>query len=229
MTTFILLAGALLIVVGLGVLYVPNSLVNSLGAVANLLVALLTAIYAFITYRLLQENVKANKQNKDLVTEQFRLSVMPCLYCTIEAINVEHPDVELLFINNVGQTPAYDVDLRILCMYSQEDNDVPTFLSLWGSDYAKKSSKLEANDEGFYAVRMRTIYPIFPNNRKIEVPLNFPPLTATNYYVFCSLEIFIKEIIHNFIGSHRILANINYVHLNHRYYAKAPVLNSMGK
>lgn len=136
--------------------------------ISNILLAILTGFYVALTYRLVQETKKANDQNRQLFQRQFLLSTLPHLHLSV----FRDVDESVITIHNTGNISAYDVDLLIVGIYNEDTIDVPTFMVKYVNPKYRETS-LSANDEGFYGVYERIIYPIFPQKRKVVAPLSF--------------------------------------------------------
>lgn len=162
---------ALLVFIGvtIGATKLSSDFINNVSASANLILATLTGVYAFLTYMLLAESRKANQSNVQLSQEQTRISMMPLLYCDA----IPHENKAQLNVYNIGRVPAYDVDLYIIAVYSEEDKDIPTFI-FENASTRGRTFNITANEEGFYGVFERAVYPIFPFGKKAELVLEAP-------------------------------------------------------
>ena len=153
--------------ISLGVAYTPNSWINSISAISNFAVAILTSLYLIFTYQLLKESLISGKRTEEYWNTQMRLSVLPCMGINIELINEE-----IVFsLRNMGKIQALDVEIDILSCYSEEDMKIIEFLK----QYQKKENsnfELNSNNEGFYSVRSKMIYYIFPPNKEVRGNLN---------------------------------------------------------
>ena len=140
--------------------------------IPNLILAVLTGFYVFLTYKLVNESRNANEINRRFTEEQVRLMTSPYIHCSIS-----NKDEELyISLTNSSPVPAYDVDIWITGMYAFDEI----------KELIKESS--DGNviyEEDFVYSKDRIIYPIFPNGYQVNAKLKFPIITD-------SLNVFIQ-------------------------------------
>lgn len=140
-----------------------------LTTLSSLLLTILTAVYVFLTYRMMRESTQATSASQKAVEQLFRILTAPYLYCQVGT----QDNRATLAVSNTGNAPAYDVDIFALGIYAEEDEDVHSFMVKYARpDFS--GHPLSADDEGFYGVFDRCWYPIFPHRRKTDVELDFP-------------------------------------------------------
>jgi hypothetical protein len=145
-------------------------------AATTLVVAVITGIYVYLTYKLLRESRKANEVNSSALERQFRISTLPHLYCDIKV-----SDSTVLQILNVGKNPAVDVDVMTIGVIGEDELGVATLKK----DYVSKGFQDLAptpDEEGLYGISDRVVYSVFPFGKKVEVAKYFP-ITPSSIWV----------------------------------------------
>jgi hypothetical protein len=132
----------------------------------NLVLAILTALYVILTFRILRVSTKALKTN-----------LMPLLFP-----RVSFKDKKLIFyLENLSSFPAFNIDLWIIGTFNQEEYPYEKILS----DEYRKSVKINFNktlynyESEFYGILDRAIYYEFPPKSKIEFELSFGNVPTT--------------------------------------------------
>ncbi|MDQ5824299.1 MAG: hypothetical protein M3441_08815 [Chloroflexota bacterium] len=146
--------------------------------IVNTLLAVLTGVYVIVTYALVKESRRANDLNRSVTEKQLRLLTLPQLFC--ELTNDTRNGKTSLIISNVGNVPAFDIDIYALGAYHEDDMDIPTFMLSYAPPKYRKEP-LNANDEGFYHVRDHIIYYLFPLRKRITVELLMPTVPHFMY------------------------------------------------
>ena len=129
-----------------------------------------TAIYVVLTKRILLEYKKANEINTEAIKKQFRLQTMPHVYAELK---YSTPDVVVFYVYNVGKMPAFDLDIYILGVYSEEDLSISSFKEKYMRGSYKKIH-LQADDEGLYSVSDRIVCSLLPTSKRLKAELSFP-------------------------------------------------------
>jgi len=139
----------------------------------NIALAALTACYVYLTYRLLRVASNTNDTNRNLLKEQFRLSNFPVLNFTTYA----DKDLNYLKIQNIGNTPSYDLDIWLFITLTDEELTPEMYYDKYVADKNKKYIKFDnIKDSDNWGVSDRGCYPVLTPKASIHIPLNYPPI-----------------------------------------------------
>jgi hypothetical protein len=128
----------------------------------------LTAAYVVYTNMLVQENRRANQQNREAVEKQFRLLTSAHLFCEVRS---DGPDV-VLAIYNTGNLPALDISVHVAGHYYAGDIDVPTFLATYVA--REHRSKINLQGKDIYGVQHQSSFYRLQARKKRCLRLGFP-------------------------------------------------------
>lgn len=121
--------------------------------------------------------LKEQAQALKITAQLNSLALIPSLYCNIRD---RKKNIEIK-IDNIGIAPAYDIDIIVLGVYSEEYIDLPFFISKYVNNESKKDLKIKKDKEGFYCVFDRLVYPMFPQKKSVLCKLGFPLRPSTLY------------------------------------------------
>ncbi|MFZ5978986.1 MAG: hypothetical protein EO766_09330 [Hydrotalea sp. AMD] len=139
----------------------------------NIALATLTACYVYLTYRLLRVASKTNDTNRNLLTEQFRLSNFPIL----NFVSYSEENLNYLKIQNIGNTPSYDIDIWLFLTITDEEITPENYFDTYVPDKNKKYikfDKIKYSDN--WGISDRGCYPVLIPKASIHIPLNYPPV-----------------------------------------------------
>jgi hypothetical protein len=154
--------------------------VSLINLVASLVLVLVTAVYVILTFLMLQQSKKTNDQMQNNAEKQMNLITMPFLKCKIKRISKNN--IFSFIVTNYGNQPAYDVDVFIVGVIDAERHPIEKFKSLYLSEH----SDLNENDEGFYGIYDRLLFPDFPSKTQMTENIDLPiePMTFHVYIQF---------------------------------------------
>lgn len=121
-----------------------------ISGLSTFILAILTGIYVSLTRKLVKSSNEANQQNQQAIREQVRAMTAPYIRCYVyQSKNELHCK-----LSNVGNGPAYDIDLLVLGHYPEED---------LGSPFMAKDSEgnlitCEPDEEGIFHIFDRIVY-----------------------------------------------------------------------
>lgn len=147
-----------------------------INAALTLGLVVLTGAYVFLTHRLVQETRKASQESRDLLATQSRLAFFPHISCRV----LLRDGRIVIQISNPSEHPAYDADVYTIVSYSEDDIDLPTFITKYVQEKHKKE-RVALTDEGFYGVYDHFVYPDFPSRKRVEAELRVPQRPGTVY------------------------------------------------
>ena len=130
-----------------------------ISALSTLTLAILTGIYVYLTRKLV-------KSSNEAVRQQVRAMTAPYIRCY-----VYQSKKELRFkLSNVGNGPAYDIDLLVLGHYPEDELD---------SRFIAEDSKgnlitCELDEEEFFHVRDRIVYGYAFPRSEVDGSFDFP-------------------------------------------------------
>ena len=129
---------------------------------ATVALALITAVYVYLTYRLLT----VSRESMDLAREQFRhqtmLALLPHMALEIDKID----DGVSLSVSNYGDNEAIDLEVMLTANYDVDDLSVSEFVLRYGQRRMKESAADWAPDrEGFYYLFDHLTYGVVPRMR----------------------------------------------------------------
>lgn len=130
-----------------------------ISGLSTLTLAILTGIYVTLTRKLVKSSNEAIKQ-------QVRAMTAPYIRCYV----YQSKNEPRLKLSNVGNGPAYDIDLLVLGHYLEEDLD---------SRFIAKDSKgnlitCELDEEGFFHIFDRFVYGYAFPRSEVDGPFVFP-------------------------------------------------------
>jgi hypothetical protein len=140
-------------------------------AVATVALALITAVYVYLTYRLL----RVSRESIDLAREQFRhhsmIELLPHL--ALEVNRIENG--VSLSLSNYGDNEAIDLDVMVTANYSVDDRSVSEFVRRYGHPRSKMEfAGWEPDGEGFYYLYDHLVYGMIPRMRRVVAPITLP-------------------------------------------------------
>lgn len=169
---------------------------ETLVLVAAVILMLVTVFYAWFTFKLLQETRHESSLYKSILEKQLKISAFPHLYCDVQ------PDLQQgvlkLEVYNVGNVPAYDIQVSIIGAYTEEAITIPTFLRTYVQPRYRKYP-LQPDKVGYYGIRSSVRCPLLPSQKKFATDPNLPvrpvdiyamvqyrEILGNNYYqVYC--------------------------------------------
>lgn len=169
---------------------------ESLVLAGALILLITTLFYAWFTYRLLKETRQEAALYKGMLERQLKLASFPHLHCDIV------PDLQAgvlrLEVFNVGNVPAYDIQICTIGAYTEEGTDIPTFMRSYVQPRYRKYP-LQVDKVGYYGIRSSVRSPLLPAQKKLSTVLSLPirpvdvyalvqcrEVLGSNYYqVFC--------------------------------------------
>lgn len=168
---------------------------TALLALTNLLLALVTGSYAWLTLRQLKQLQYEHDDYRGLLERQLQLTTFPHLYWDLRVIEADQRPV--LDVFNISGIPAYDVHVSLIGAYTEATLDVATFLRTHVQPRHRKYP-LQADQVGYYGVRQSVRLSLLPAQQKITLELPFPAhpvdiytlvqyrdLSGENYYQVC--------------------------------------------
>jgi hypothetical protein len=168
---------------------------GSLLILTNVLLALLTGTYAWLTFRGLKQTQQDSDYYRGVIERQLRLTTLPHLYWDLRRNEASSSFV--LDIFNISGIPAYDVQIGVVGAYTEASLDIATFLKTYVQPRHRKYP-LQADKVGYYGVRSGVRLSLLPAQQKITVELPFPAkpidiytlmqyrdLSGENYYQVC--------------------------------------------
>jgi hypothetical protein len=148
---------------------------NELILISNIVLVAFTGIYVFLTYRLMKESRKNNKNNLDFYKEQLRLSTIPLISINIPK-QKSVKEVNIL-IENIGQLPAFNIDVWIISEVHNEDFPKKKLVKLIKDkghrDIVKYIDIKRFADDQFYSLYDRGVYAILPGSYRINLNSKF--------------------------------------------------------
>jgi hypothetical protein len=136
--------------------------------------------YAWLTQRTLREIRQDSNLYRSLFEKQLKISTFPHIYCDL------HPDPQdnnlKLELYNVGQVPAYDIQVGTIGAYTEEGIDIPTFMRTFIQPRYRKYP-LQVDKVGYYGIRGSVRCPMLPYQQRLALPLNLPA-RPVDIYVF---------------------------------------------
>ncbi|MBD2462481.1 hypothetical protein H6G89_15655 [Oscillatoria sp. FACHB-1407] len=164
--------------------------------IASIILLVTTGFYAWFTYNILKELRQENNLYRNLIEKQLRLSTVPHIHCDMkpdfQANNVK------LELYNLGNVPAYDLQVCVIGAYTEENMDIPTFMRTFIQPRFRKYP-LQVDKVGYYGIRSSMRHPLLPFQQRLALPLNLPAppvdvyallqyreISGGNYYqVYC--------------------------------------------
>jgi hypothetical protein len=169
---------------------------GSLLILTNVLLALLTGTYAWLTFRSLRQNQQDSDFYRSVIERQLKLTTLPHLYWDLR-LGEASGSVFVLDIFNISGIPAYDVQVGVVGAYTEASLEIATFLKTYVQPRHRKYP-LQADKVGYYGVRSSVRFSLLPAQQKIAVELPFPAnpidiytlvqyrdLSGENYYQVC--------------------------------------------
>ena len=152
------------------------TLMEVIAVSTSMLLAILTAIYVILTYRLVRESKRTNDisreasdRTREAANRQFQLATFPYVHC----VATYERDKIILTIQNLGSIPASDVDVLAVASYSEHELQPQKFIDLYVDKESTLNSRLFEGDE-FYGVYDHMLYYLMPPNIQVKVPLHLP-------------------------------------------------------
>jgi hypothetical protein len=96
-----------------------------ISGISTPVLAILTGIYVYLTRKLVKSSIEANRQNQQATKEQVRAMTAPYLRCSIYQLK----DKLHFKLSNIGNGPAYDIDLLAIGHYSDDEVDISQFVA----------------------------------------------------------------------------------------------------
>ncbi len=137
----------------------------------SVVLAAITAVYVFLTKRLLDVAVENNAQTQELAQENQRLQLYPQVFCHTE----KGADGISLVLQNLGDKAAGDVDVLLVCAFADEDAPYKGLIKMHGlPKYQESLRSVGPGEDGFYGVYFHFVYFSLPPRRQVRVPIDFP-------------------------------------------------------
>jgi hypothetical protein len=152
---------------------------GSLILICNLILLVITGVYAWFTYRMLKQIQQESTVYKSALDRQLKISAYPHLYCDMQG-DFQGEGMKLE-IYNVGSIPAYDIHLSVIGAYTEESMDIPTFMRNYVQPRHRKYP-LQIDKVGYYGIRSSVRCPILPFQKRLAIALSFP-LRPVDIYV----------------------------------------------
>lgn len=159
---------------------------ESLLLIASIILLVITGFYAWFTYQILRETRQENNLYKTIIEKQLRLSTFPHIYCDMQALPQGNGLKLELF--NVGNVPAYDIQISSIGAYTEENIDIPTFMRMFIQPRYRKYP-LQVDKVGYYGIRSSVRCPMLPYQQRLAVPLNLPVAPVDIYVLIQYREI----------------------------------------
>ncbi|HEY9622161.1 MAG TPA: hypothetical protein V6C78_17525 [Crinalium sp.] len=164
--------------------------------IASIILLVITGFYAWSSYQNLKEIRQENHLYKGMIEKQLKIATFPHIHCDIQ------PDPESntmkLELYNVGNVPAYDIQISVIGAFNEESIDIPTFMRTVIQPRYRKYP-LQVDKVGYYGIRSSTRCAMLPSQQHAAIPLNLPirpvdiyaliqyrEVLGSNYYqVYC--------------------------------------------
>jgi hypothetical protein len=148
--------------------------ISLINLASSVLLTIVTAIYVFLTYKLLN-------QTKELNDKQMNLTTLPLLKCKITKIvgrnaGIHSYDFKLI---NYGNQPGFDVDVFIIGVCCEEVCSIADLQS----KYLKIPLDLTPFDSEFFGIYDRLLFPYFPSKTKMCEHITFP-IEPDSFWVY---------------------------------------------
>ncbi|MEO1590110.1 MAG: hypothetical protein AAFU71_02335 [Cyanobacteria bacterium J06632_22] len=168
---------------------------TALLVLTNLLLAMLTGTYAWLTLRHLKQLQYESDDYRAVIERQLRLTTFPHLYWDLRVVEADQRPVLDLF--NISGIPAYDMHVSLIGAYTEATLETSAFLRTHVQPRHRKYP-LQADAVGYYGVRQSVRLSLLPAQQKITLELPFPDhpvdiytlvqyrdLSGENYYQVC--------------------------------------------
>ena len=173
---------------------------ESLVFAGALILLMVTAFYAWFTYRILHEIRQENALLRGIFDKQVKIASLPHIYCDLQ------PDLQVgnlqLEIYNVGNVPAYDIHASVIGTYTEETMDIPSFMRNYIQPRYRKYP-LQVDKVGYYGVRSSIRFAMLPFQKRLAIALSLPmrpvdiyalvqyrDILGSNYFqVYCFSEL----------------------------------------
>lgn len=171
--------------------------------ITNIILVVFTGIYVALTYKLTRESTKNNNINVDYYREQLRLSCMPII--TVFIPDQEDSRNVSINIENIGNLPAYDLDIWFVSAVHNDDHPKSKLARLSKDKehkrYLKLINKNSLADGEFYGLIDYGAYSVLHGNYMIKLNsvfafepyslyllLQYKDHIGNNYYQLYSLS-----------------------------------------
>ncbi|HIK56079.1 MAG TPA: hypothetical protein IGS37_13060 [Synechococcales cyanobacterium M55_K2018_004] len=139
--------------------------------IASLILLAVSSFYALLTFRMLREVRQENLTYRAIIEKQLKLANQPHLYCDVQP--TPQGTTMKLEVYNVGSVPAYDLHICTIGAYTEEGNDIPTFMRTYIQPRFRKLP-LQPDKVGYFGIRSSIRYPMLPVQKRLEVAINLP-------------------------------------------------------
>ncbi len=145
---------------------------------ATFALAVITAVYVYLTYKLLLASRSAMAISRQQFRDQTMLALLPHI-----ALEITRRDNGVsLNVSNYGGTEAVDVDVMLIGAYYAPELSVTQFLKQYGRPNLKtEAAGWAPNNDGFYFLYDRLTYGVIPARRRVIAPIVLPGFNGTVY------------------------------------------------
>ena len=139
---------------------------------STFVLAVLTGFYAYFTRKLVKSSNEANQQNQQAIRDQIRVLTAPFLRC---GVNRQNNNLYLK-LSNIGNAPAYDIDLFVIGNYFGEEEDINQFSV---KEPKRKTIKPQLDEEGFFHLFDRIVYGYAFPKSEVNAEFQFPKIPGS--------------------------------------------------
>ncbi|HPJ82136.1 MAG TPA: hypothetical protein PL103_07965 [Saccharofermentans sp.] len=139
-------------------------------ASATVVLVFVTAVYVWLTHKLVQQSVRANDLSRETALKHYLSESCPIVFPSI----LRESGKPVIELSNAGKNPAYDIDVHVISLLHVEDIELDEFIQRDVREESKESCKIIANhllDGEIFGVQSRFAYYIFPPMRKVIAEL----------------------------------------------------------
>jgi len=119
----------------------------------------------------LTRTADAQEKSVEMMNNQTRLNNLPFLQYNSRRIKGK----DSLIISNESENPAFDVDIWLFVIESEDSYAHKHFIDQWIKDEFEQYIDIKKLvDDQLWALSERGIYPSFPKSKKIIIPIDYP-------------------------------------------------------
>ncbi len=146
--------------------------------ISNLVLAILTGVYVWLTHRLVRQATIANQQTQEAFRRQFQLATYPHLTCSVQRGREGKTEIVL---RNSGSLPAVDTDILLLATYYREPLDASAFIQQFVKSDSEYKKRLFDGEDGMYSVYNHIAYSEVPQGKQVTFNVQAPVLPDLIY------------------------------------------------
>jgi|GEM_PF-5769442 len=144
--------------------------ISLINLASSIILTIVTIVYVILTYKIINQTSEINEKQRNLIT-------LPHFKCKFVRMSGKRKFKFVLI--NYSDNPAFDVDIFLVGPIHEDDGSVEDFKM----KYLKEPINLTSNDDDFYGISDRLLFPHFPSKTQMFEYMDFP-IDCDTFWVY---------------------------------------------